>query len=326
MGLPPREPGFRRPAANRTDNPTAEAPRRFAGRTGGLPPRGEAQGAAERNDETSHPPGASGNGRSNAGRERYVDGIYALNKDYLLSYPRTAWRVVTAPVRFGREDWLATAAVAGTAGVLFALDSAIKNFWQDNIQSDTSTNILRVFGAAGNFLQAEFTALGVYALAEVVDQTRLADLRREKAAALMAAESVLISEAIADGIKFTTGRKRPNATGDRLDFAGPPADGRKSLPSGHATTAFALAASLSEVYGDEHPWAPWFLYGWATGTALSRIDNNHHWASDVFLGSVLGYAIGKTVTRLRPFLEKNALSLRPLSSGNARGAAITYRF
>jgi membrane-associated phospholipid phosphatase len=32
-------------------------------------------------------------------------------------------------------------------------------------------------------------------------------------------------------------------------------------------------------------------------TALSRIYDNKHWASDVLVGSVLGFAIGKTIYR-----------------------------
>jgi len=36
-------------------------------------------------------------------------------------------------------------------------------------------------------------------------------------------------------------------------------------------------------------------YGIATLTALSRVNDNAHWASDIFFGAVIGYFTAKAI-------------------------------
>ena len=65
----------------------------------------------------------------------------------------------------------------------------------------------------------------------------------------------------------------------------------RSFPSGHTTTAFALAATTANHYPDYK----WYSYGLATLVGISRIYVNAHWASDVVAGAGLGYASAKFV-------------------------------
>jgi len=67
-----------------------------------------------------------------------------------------------------------------------------------------------------------------------------------------------------------------------------------SMPSGHTTVAFSVATVFTSVYKDK-PWVGVLSYGIATGVALSRLNDDKHWASDVFIGAALGFAVGKTV-------------------------------
>jgi membrane-associated phospholipid phosphatase len=89
-------------------------------------------------------------------------------------------------------------------------------------------------------------------------------------------------------LKFMADRTRPN---------GDP----RSFPSGHATATFATAMVLQDHYG----WklgVPTFVA--ATYTAISRLTENKHWASDVTMGAFVGIASARTVTlhlRDRPF-------------------------
>jgi membrane-associated phospholipid phosphatase len=39
-------------------------------------------------------------------------------------------------------------------------------------------------------------------------------------------------------------------------------------------------------------------YGIATLTALSRVNDNAHWASDVFFGAIIGYFTAKAIMAL----------------------------
>lgn len=255
---------------------------------------------------------------------KYVDGIYVLNTNYWLGYPKHVYKLVTAPARFDGKDWLITGGLLAGAGALFALDGDIKSFWQDNIAGGTSNDIFDVFRQFGETLPVLAGSAGVYVAAETAEQLGGWNLKREKAAGLLTLESVLISQGITTGIKELSGRTRPNKTDDAFLFDGP--GGGNSFPSGHATVAFAVATTLSNVYGDDYAWVPWVAYPVATVTALSRINDNKHWASDVFVGALIGYAVAKTVTLYNPFLEENKIAIRPLRDGLAQGASLVVGF
>jgi membrane-associated phospholipid phosphatase len=64
-----------------------------------------------------------------------------------------------------------------------------------------------------------------------------------------------------------------------------------SFPSGHTITAFSMATVIAKEYRDKK-WIGITSYGLASLVGLSRISLDRHWASDVLIGSVLGYAIG----------------------------------
>jgi PAP2 superfamily len=272
------------------------------------------------------PPAAQAAMPAAAGKpaDRYVDGIYILNTDYWLGYPKHVYKLVTAPARFDGKDWLIAGGLLAGAGALFALDGDIKSFWQDNIAGGTTNDIFDVFRQFGETLPVLAGSAGVYAVAETAEQLGGWNLKREKAAGLLTLESVLISQGITTGIKELSGRARPNDTGDSFLFGGP--GGGQSFPSGHATVAFAVATTLSNVYGDDYAWVPWVAYPVATATALSRINDNKHWASDVFVGALIGYAVAKTVTLYNPFLAENKIAIRPLRDGLAQGASLVVGF
>jgi hypothetical protein len=213
---------------------------------------GEAVRAAKRRAVATMAPVADQQGP----RRAYRSGVYAFSTDYWLSYPRAVLRIATAPSRFDRKDWMVVAGFAAAGGALFAMDRGIRDFWQDNIRSDTSENISKIFDPFGGSKYAYGALVGAYAVSEVLDQTDIYPARRAKAASLLALESVLISSAITGGLKYVTGRKRPNHAESQFQFDGPGNGFNRSFPSGHATAAFALASSVSEIYGDDYPWVP----------------------------------------------------------------------
>ena len=64
-----------------------------------------------------------------------------------------------------------------------------------------------------------------------------------------------------------------------------------SLPSGHATVAFAFAAAADKSTPPSQVKTV-LLYSMAGITALSRVYHKKHWLSDVLAGGTLGYVIG----------------------------------
>jgi membrane-associated phospholipid phosphatase len=251
----------------------------------------------------------------------YQDGIYVIKSSYLESWLDNSWRIVSGPARYDEGDWMNVALVAGLTGGLMIADTTIRDFWQDDVRSGTTDDIgdfLYHFGDLDNLLLG---SLGAYAVAETFSA------KREKAAALMAFESVLLSALITKGIQLGTGRERPNSTDDAFNFTGPIGTGEfDSFSSGHATHAFALASVLSEVYGDDNPWVPWVAYPIAASVGLARINGNKHWASDVVLGSAIGLFVGKMVTRFNPFLKEHGVEIQAFNQSGAQGVAFNIPF
>ena len=248
-----------------------------------------------------------------------TDDIHIGSQDYLISYGENAWRIFTGPARYDRADWINLGLVAGLTGALFLADETVADFWQEDGRgsfSDSLADGLENFGDSGNILLGW---LGAYAGFEALG------MKQEKAAALMSLESVLLTAPVIEGLKRVSGRVRPNRTDDPFDFDGLGGDS-KSFPSGHAGNSFATAAVLSEVYGTRNPWVPWLSYATATGVALSQINDNEHWASDVFLGGAIGLFVGKMVARHSPFLVEHDISLRSLDVNGGQGIVFAFSY
>jgi len=59
---------------------------------------------------------------------------------------------------------------------------------------------------------------------------------------------------------------------------------------------------------------PFFCYTAATAVGMSRLTEHEHWASDVFVGALLGYLSGKQVVRHFNKLHQNTLTDTHLES------------
>jgi membrane-associated phospholipid phosphatase len=138
-------------------------------------------------------------------------------------------------------------------------------------------------------------------LAAGVGLPLIEDGRRGRDHTLRAADSLLTSELFSEGLKRVIKEVRP----DRV--------GHDSLPSGHATAAFSVAAIESAL----HPSQSIYWYGGATLIAASRVGLHRHTVGDVLAGAVLGYGVGRLEMSSRrglllaPFIqpEKHAVGL-----------------
>lgn len=97
-------------------------------------------------------------------------------------------------------------------------------------------------------------------------------------------------------LKSLIGRGRPSAVDNAFTFR--PFDLAKgdqfqSLPSGHSSISFAVSTVFASKV--KSPWLKALCYAPAVITAASRVYNNRHWVSDVFLGAFIGHFIGKFV-------------------------------
>lgn len=147
-------------------------------------------------------------------------------------------------------------------------------------------------------------------------------------------ESLLLTGITVQFIKRIAGRERPSSsTSDGGTWYGPMAffGGRErehgqarydSFPSGHTATAFALATVLSDMYPE--PWVSYLSYSIATSVGVTRISESTHWASDVFIGAIIGYGGAKLVERWNDDSEQ--LSLKPFADQVGYGVQLQLKF
>ncbi|MGC3979308.1 MAG: phosphatase PAP2 family protein [Paludibacteraceae bacterium] len=105
-----------------------------------------------------------------------------------------------------------------------------------------------------------------------------------KDAAYLGATSI-IAALLTDGMKRSINRARPAETYPFLINAHSMTKDR-AFPSGHASSAFALATSLTLKYPKWYVVAP--AYFWASSVGYSRMNLGMHYPSDVAAGAVLG--------------------------------------
>ena len=117
--------------------------------------------------------------------------------------------------------------------------------------------------------------------------------------------------AASSGIKYATGRERPDQTNDPFVFQ--PGTGGSSFPSNHVTAVFAGVTPFAKEYD-----APW-LYDIASITNLSRIMKNQHWFSDTMGGSLLGFGLSSLVWQAS---RKNEKSPTVYIKGNGVGVSV----
>jgi undecaprenyl-diphosphatase len=108
--------------------------------------------------------------------------------------------------------------------------------------------------------------------------------------------STSIAGIFADFLKPLFGRARPKLLfADDLSGFHPMTFGSDwaSMPSGHTTTVFAVAAALMVFF----PRARYLLLIFAVTVGLSRVMVNAHYLSDVLFGAVIGWYVAQA-TRL----------------------------
>ena len=136
-------------------------------------------------------------------------------------------------------------------------------------------------------------------------------------------ESLLYTNLTVGALKSVIGRARPVAgEGPRsVELGELERDHNElSMPSGHTARAFAFASVLA-CQADR-----WYVsvpaYGMATSVGLERIRSGDHWMTDVVVGGVLGYLIGRSVTTGPISLD--GLSITPHASPGQFGLSIRF--
>ena len=123
--------------------------------------------------------------------------------------------------------------------------------------------------------------------------------------ALRAADSILVSVALAEGLKSLVREKRPDA------------NTHDSFPSGHATAAFAVATVESGLHPNQAPL--WYLG--ASLISYSRVRLHRHTVGDVLAGAALGIGTARV-----EMAQPRGLVLSPFFSSDGTGLQISHGF
>jgi len=201
------------------------------------------------------------------------------------------WHLITAPFRinsvgltdnapFLNKTLFWDSMVVGATGVLIANDESVAqqvpvSWHQTGIDISNACTYGAAAATGGIYLTGLFT-------------------RDEHAqrTGVLAAEASIDSFLIYGSMKLIFNRDRPyTSPHEGQFFAGNFSGG--SFPSGHAALSWTLASVVA------HEYTKWpvqlLMYGMATTVATTRVTGGQHFPSDVFVGSTLGYLVGRYV-------------------------------
>ncbi len=213
-----------------------------------------------------------------------------LNKEFFLKFGKDFKETLFSPQDWRKKDFLAFSAVLGTGTLIYVFDQDVQEWAQDQ-RTSTSGDIAKVVRKLGEGPFLIGLIGGLYATGELAKSNSM------RKTALLSLESWLTSGFIIWVFKVVVGRARP-FTGDPKDtfhmFSGK--SRFHSFPSGHSASAFAVATTIADQ--TENILVDILAYGLATSVALSRVHDNEHWLSDVFIGSSIGYFVAKKICAL----------------------------
>jgi membrane-associated phospholipid phosphatase len=225
--------------------------------------------------------------------------------------------LATAPLEFTVKDWTIAGIVTFGTISLFTIDKDVQNFALNN-QNRLNDKIFNFDTYYGNAYMAAMTA-GIYGVGFISGNNGIRKL------GLNSIEAFLYSGLITTILKVSIGRRRPYAGESNLFFKPFQFTDNdfQSLPSGHATVSFAVSTVMAD-YVDNIFWKI-FWFGAASMTSFSRIYNNQHWFSDIFLGGAIGYFVGYYVINQNTHTDSNTLgsSIIPYIGINRIGIILT---
>jgi len=142
-------------------------------------------------------------------------------------------------------------------------------------------------------------ALGAWGIGSATGNAEIAGLGYDMSRGL------LLTYGVTSLLKVSFQRTRPNGE----DY---------SFPSGHTASAFTTAGVVSARYGG---WAGGIAIGLGVVTAMGRMEDMKHYASDVVAGAIIGWIIGRNAGRPK---AANGVSWQLVPMG--QGVAVAGRF
>lgn len=223
----------------------------------------------------------------------------ALAQDSIRVSPPALREPVIKPEWFTKRDVRNVGLGVLAIGLLSLADEPIAKEMEraarHNSSLHSTTSVLGRSGDPG----ALIVSSTLYLAGTLAHKNGLADASKH------AAVAIALTTLTTQPMRWGFGRARPNiAEGDAYIFH--PFSNLKSeynsMPSGHASAAFALAAAFSSELKRTHPRAARFaspaLYGVAGVVGAARVYDNRHWLSDVVTGALIGEVTARRIVKV----------------------------
>ena len=194
----------------------------------------------------------------------------------LLSDQKTFW---TSGKDIGYQGVIPSLSFAAMTGVLVASDDWISQQVPDSARQLKRSRDLSQF--------TTFSLAGAAGAALVWGHVTNNDHLRETG--LLSAEAAINSTAVAFALKSITQRPRPSEHDGNFLSSG------SSFPSAHSALAWSVASVVAHEYPG--PLTKFLAYGSASAVTVTRLTSKEHFASDVIVGSALGWYLGRQTYR-----------------------------
>lgn len=229
------------------------------------------------------------------------DSTSRLSASYIASFPKDGIDIIKSPFLLSKKQAFIGFSLGVLGVLIYTQDGAIQSFSQRNrtvFTDNLSKYALEPWG------RGIYTVgiMGLFYLHGMV-----LDNNRTKKVALLGVKTLLVTTPFILGSKMMFYRDRPFLANSpdpkqwhgifqglkrakrlkELDF-------NTSFPSGHTTSAFAIATIINSEFKDKKA-VTIVAYSLATLTGLSRIHDNKHWATDVLAGAAFGYGMAKVI-------------------------------
>jgi membrane-associated phospholipid phosphatase len=186
-----------------------------------------------------------------------------------------------------KKNWFQVAPFLATTGTLIAADSWISRQVSSDPSSMSRSSNISNYGAY-SFLAAGGSAYVLGAL------TKNSHVRET---GFLAGEAAINASGVSFLLKGITQRPRPFEGDGNGSFF----QGGSSFPSEHTAIAWSMASVFAHEYPG--PLSKFLAYGLATAVTFGRVTSRQHFSSDVWVGSALGWYVGRQVYRAHHDVE-----------------------
>lgn len=190
---------------------------------------------------------------------------------------------LSAPIRWDKDDFLTAGGVVIGTVLLHTIDDEAQVYFKE--QGEHAPKLIRdtgwYFGSPQNFF---LISGGVYGVGLLTKNQKV------RKTAVLIISSAATSGLIQSISKTVVGRARPGNETGKFDFDPfSKESGYHSFPSGHTTLSISMAHSIAKQF--DNIWVKAGIYAVGAIAPISRLWDNAHWVTDIFIGTALSIAV-----------------------------------